>query len=325
MDHTGIDRDMLAVLKALASLEPHAIETVDAVMARRSATTADAVNLVLEQQGRSLRPEDILPDVASHDTTVAGAVGPLPARVFKPAGVGPFPVVVYFHGGGWALADRQVYDASARGLAHGARALVVSVDYRRAPEHRFPAAWDDALASYQWTLQNVGRLGGDPDRVALAGENAGASLALATAIAARDLGLRMPRHVLAVYPVAQTRLNTPSYLENGIRLPLNRAMMKWFLDQLTPSGDERDDPRLQLLNAPLEGLPPVTLISAHIDPLRNDSQMLAAALRAAGVAMEHREFQGVTHEFFGTAAVVAKAREAQAFAGRRLREAFSAQ
>jgi acetyl esterase/lipase len=196
------------------------------------------------------------------------------------------------------------------------------VDYRLAPEHKFPAAWLDAFAAYRWATENAQRLGGDPRQVALAGESAGGNLALATAIAARDADVRQPLHVLAIYPVAQTDLETESYIENAIALPLNRAMMQWFFEHTTRNGADLQDTRLRLIDAPLERLPPVTLISARIDPLRSDSAKLEAALRRADVAVERRDYAGVTHEFFGAAAVVAKARAAQLWAGERLRKAF---
>ncbi|RYZ11511.1 MAG: alpha/beta hydrolase [Comamonadaceae bacterium] len=316
------DDDMLAVLDAHAALDPKAIEKVDPATARQQPTIADAVNSVLRKQGRSTRPEDLVPGVTSRDITVQGAAGMLPARVFTPSGRGPFPVVVYFHGGGWVIADRQVYDAGARGIAKEANAVVVSVDYRRAPEAKFPAAWDDALASYRWTVANAARLQGDPRRIALAGESAGGNLALATAIAARQAGLQRPAHVLAVYPVTQTSLNTESYLENAIAKPLNRAMVQWFVEHTTRSPADLKDKRLQLIDADLAGLPPVTLINARIDPLRSDGAKMEDALKKANVPVERREYEGTTHEFFGTAAVVDKAKQAQAFAGQRLRQAF---
>jgi len=316
------DDDMLAVLNAQASLNPLAIEKLDVPTARQQPTVTDGVNLVLRQQGRSTRPEDLVPGVTSMDTTIDGAAGKLPARVYTPAGAGPFPVVVYFHGGGWVIADKQVYDGGARGIAKAANAVVVSVDYRRAPEAKFPAAWDDALASYRYVLSNAARMKGDPRRVALAGESAGGNLALATAIAARDARLPRPVHVLAVYPVTQTSLNTESYIENAIAKPLNRAMVQWFVDKTTRSPADLKDTRLQLIDAKLEGLPPVTIINARIDPLRSDGAKMEDALKKANVPVERRDYEGVTHEFFGTAAVVEKAKQAQMFAGDRLRASF---
>jgi acetyl esterase len=317
------DDDQLALAKAHEGLRPKAIEKLDAAEARLQPTVADAVAELLRQQGRSAEPEVLVPGVRSEDRTIPTAGATLPVRIFTPAGAGPFPVIVYYHGGGWVIADKEVYDAGARGLAAQARAVVISVDYRRAPEHRFPAAWGDALETYRWAVANAGSVGGDPQRIALAGESAGGNLAVATAIAARDAGLPRPAHVLAVYPVTQTSVNTESYIENAIAKPLNRAMVQWFVKNLVRSDADLKDPRLSLVNARLEGLPPVTIINARIDPLRSDGGKLEDALRAAAVPVERRSYEGVAHEFFGAAAVLEKARQAQAFAGERLREAFA--
>ncbi|MFN6997745.1 MAG: alpha/beta hydrolase fold domain-containing protein, partial [Aquincola tertiaricarbonis] len=184
-------------------------------------------------------------------------------------------------------------------------------------------AWDDALAAWRWLTLNAGQLGGDPARLALAGESAGGNLAVAPAVAARDAGLPAPRHVVSVYPVAQTSLNTESYIENAIAKPLNRAMVKWFVEHLVNDENELKDTRLQLIDADLTRLPPVTIINARLDPLRSDGAKLEDALRAAGNAVERREYEGVAHEFFGAAAALHKAREAQAYAGERLRQAWA--
>jgi len=316
------DADMKQVLDAHASLNPKPIEKLSPAEARRQPTVADAVNTLLKQQGRSTDPAALVHGVTSRDVQVDGAAGKLPARIYTPGGAGPFPVVLYFHGGGWVIADKQVYDGGARGIAKEANAVVVSVDYRQAPENKFPAAWDDALASYRWTLANAASINANPANVALAGESAGGNLAVATAIAARDAGLQAPVHVLAVYPVAQTSLNTESEIENAAAKPLNRAMVKWFVDHLVRTKADTKDARLQLIDANLKGLAPVTLINATIDPLRSDGAQLQTALQKAGVPVERKRYTGVTHEFFGTAAVVAKAKEAQAYAGQRLKGAF---
>lgn len=318
------DDDQQALAKAHEKLEPKAIEKLDVAEARAQPTAADAVRALLHEQGRSADPQQLVPGVSTTEIEIAGATGPLPASVYTPTGTGGAgPVVLYFHGGGWVIADRKVYDGGARGLASEANAIVVSVDYRQAPEHKFPAAWDDALAAYRWLTMNAQTLGGDPTRLALAGESAGGNLAVATAIAARDAGLPQPRHVLSVYPVAQSSLNTESYLENAIAKPLNRAMVKWFVEHLVRSEDDLADTRLSLVDADLRGLPPVTIINARIDPLRSDGSKLEDALKKAGVAVERREYEGVAHEFFGAAAVLEKARMAQAYAGHRLRASLN--
>ncbi|MES2662011.1 MAG: alpha/beta hydrolase [Pseudomonadota bacterium] len=319
------DEDMLTVLNAHASLNPKAIEKVDVATARQNTTIADAVNVVLKQQGKRTSPESLVPGVTAKDITVKGAVGNLPATLYTPSGAGPFPVIVYYHGGGWVIADRKVYDGGARGLAKAANAIVVSVDYRQAPEHKFPASWDDSLAAYKWTLTNAKTFKGNPKLVALAGESAGGNLAIATAIAARDAGIQAPKHVLAVYPITQSSTNTASYIENAVAMPLNRAMMEWFFDKTVRSEADLKDPRIQLIDANLKGLPSVTLINARIDPLRSDGEKMEDALQKAGVQVERRDYEGVTHEFFGTAAVVQKAKDAQMYAGERLKQAFLTQ
>jgi len=317
------DDDMMEVLNAFLAFDPAAIEKCSVEQARRQPTAADAVKAVLRNQARDPSPAALVPGVAAVDRMIVGATGELRARIYTPSGATPLPVIVYFHGGGWVIADLEVYDGGARGLSAQAQAIVVSVDYRRAPEHRFPAAWDDALAAYRWVAENAASFGGDPMRLAIAGESAGGNLAVATAIAAREQGLTAPLHVLAIYPVAQTgSTHTPSYIENAIAQPLNRAMIDWFLDKLLRAPEDKDDPRLNLVEADLRGLPPVTLINAQLDPLRSDGALLEEALKRAGVPVLRRDYHGVTHEFFGMAAVVDKARQAQEFAGERLRETF---
>jgi acetyl esterase/lipase len=213
---------MQAVLDELAALHGKPIETLTPAEARRQPTPADAVKQLLAKQGKPTAPP---PGVTLTNRTVPGAAGNLPANIYTPAGAGPFPVIVYYHGGGWVIANKDVYDGGARALAMMANAVVISADYRQGPEHRFPAAHDDAVAVYEWTLKNAASVKGDPRRVALAGESAGGGLAVATAIAARDKKLQMPRAIVSVYPIAGSDTTTPSYVENATAKPLNRPMM----------------------------------------------------------------------------------------------------
>ena len=231
-------------------------------------------------------------------------------------------MIVYYHGGGWVIANKDVYDGGARGLAKEANAVVVSVDYRLAPEAKFPAQHDDALAAYRWALANAASIKGDPKRVALAGESAGGNLAVATAVAARDAKLQKPVAVIAVYPIAQPDTTTASYETYAAAKPLNRPMMGWFAKHAARTPADLQDPRIDLVKANLADLPPVTIINAEIDPLRDDGLMLEQALKAANVPVERRLYDGVAHEFFGAAAAVDKAKDAQAYAGSRLRAAF---
>ncbi len=309
---------VLDALKAKGMRPLHALEPVEA---RREPTFADGVKAVLASQGKPTAPP---PGVIASDVTVRGAAGPLHAKLYRPASPrsGPLPVIVYFHGGGWVIASSEVYDSSARALVRETGAAVVSVDYRLAPEDKFPAQHDDALAAYRYVAQNAASMGGDPAKLILAGESAGGNLAVATAVAARDAGLPMPVAILSVYPIAQADLNTPSYQENANAMPLNRAGMAWFAYHATRAPADLMDPRISLTMANLKGLPPVTIVAAQIDPLRSDGVMLADKLRAAGVKVTRREFPGTTHEFFGADAVIPEALAAQKFAGEQLRMAL---
>ena len=313
------DADMQAVLDQLAALGPKPIETLTPEEARRQPTPADAVRALLQRMGRSTAPE---PVGSVQDRAIPGPGGQIPVRIYTPQGTGPFPVVVYYHGGGWVIATIDTYDSSARALANAAGAIVVSVEYRKGPENKFPAAHDDAFAAYQWALANAASIGGDPNRVATAGESAGGNLAVATAMTARDRGVRLPVHVLAVYPIADGDTESPSYVENANARPLNRAMMQWFFGHYLRTPADARDPRISLTRANLRGLPPTTVITAQIDPLRSDGQELADRLRQAGVRVDAHNHEGVTHEFFGMGAVVADARAAVQEAAAGLRSGF---
>ena len=313
------DAQMQAVLDQLAALKGKPIETLTPAEARKQPTPTDAVKALLAKQGKPTAPP---PGVTLSNRSVPGAAGNLPANIYTPAGAGPFPVIVYFHGGGWVIANKDVYDGGARALSMMANAIVISADYRQGPEHKFPAAHDDAVAVYEWALKNAAALKGDPKRIALAGESAGGGLAVATAIAARDKKLQMPLAIVSVYPIAGSDTTTPSYVENATAKPLNRPMMSWFFDNYLRSAADRQDPRINLVAANLQGLPPTTIINAQIDPLRSDGEMLAQKLQAAGVGVTQKTYDGVTHEFFGMGVVLDKAKDAEGMAADALKRAF---
>ena len=314
------DAEMQAVLDELAALHGKPIETLTALDARKQPTPTDAVKQLLKKQGKPTTPP---PGATLTTRSVSGAAGQLAANIYTPDGAGPFPVIVYYHGGGWVIADRNVYDGGARSLAINAKAVVVSADYRLAPEHKFPAAHDDALAIYEWALAHAASIKGDPKRVALAGESAGGNLAIATAIAARDKKLQAPLAVVSVYPIAVGDTTSPSYVENANAKPLNRAMMSWFFDKYQRTPADRMDPRINLVGADLKGLPPITIVNAQIDPLRSDGDMLAAKIRDAGGSVVQKTYDGVTHEFFGMGAVHSKAKDAESYAADALKKVFA--
>jgi acetyl esterase/lipase len=314
------DADMKAVLAAHQQMGAKPIATLTPSQARNQPTPADAVKRVLQQKGEKA-PQ---PSVRKVDLKYAAAAGEQPMRIYTPTNAtagAALPVIVYFHGGGWVIADLDTYDASAAALSAQANAIVMSAEYRHAPEHKFPAAHEDAVAAYRWALSNAARHGGDPAKIAVAGESAGGNLAANVAIAARDGNLQKPVAMLLVYPVAGTDMNTPSYRENANARPLDKAAMQWFVKNATDPSDA-EDPRLNLVAANLKGLPPATIITAEIDPLRSEGEQLAKKLKSAGVPVTYRNYDGVTHEFFGMAAAVADAKDAQALAARQLQQAF---
>lgn len=311
---------MKQVLDQLAALGGKPIETLAAAEARKQPTPTDAVKALLKKSGKSAAPD---PAVVSVDRTIPGPAGPLPVRIYTPkSGTGPFPVVVYYHGGGWVIANKDVYDGGARALSKLANAVVVSVDYRQGPESKFPAAHDDAFATYEWAVKNAASIKGDPTRIAVAGESAGGGLAVATAIMARDRKVQAPLAIVSVYPIAGTDTTTSSYVENAKAKPLNRAMMSWFFDQYLNGPQDRANPRVNLVAADLKGLPPTTIINAQIDPLRADGEILTRKLKEAGVEVTQKTYPAVTHEFFGMGAVMDDAKDAEQSAANALKKGF---
>ncbi|SDR30735.1 Acetyl esterase/lipase [Paraburkholderia fungorum] len=323
LDPTGhADPDMKAVLGALKSLNPKPIEDCSVDEARRQPTPADAVKKLVADPAFSARPSPELEAVRTEEIVIPGAIGSNPARVYRPQGEGPFPLILYFHGGGWVIADLDTYDATPRSIAAQSNAIVVSAHYRQAPEHRLPAAHDDAFAAWRWLVENGASLGGDPDRIAVMGESAGGNLAINVSIRARETGTRMPLHQALIYPVASNNIVSVSYEENRNARPLSKPMMLWFVHNVINSESDLTSPLIDVVSADLSGLPPTAIVTAGIDPLRSDGEKLAQKLRSAGVAVEHRNYRGATHEFFGMAAVVLAARDAQTFVSLAQRQAF---
>lgn len=315
--------DMKAVLDALAELEAKPFHTLSVPEARNQASPADAARTVQRDKKIPSEPEAL---VETKDIAIPGPMGALPARVYMPpdAGEGPLPVIVYFHGGGWVVADINVYDSTPRALAIGSKAIVISVDYRHAPEWKFPAAHDDAWTAYEWVVENIHTMNGDAARIAVAGESAGANLAANVALMAKEREATLPVYQLLVYPIAGTDTETESYLENAEAKPLGKPDMEWFFDHVLENPEQASDPRLNLVGRDdLAGLPPATVITAQIDPLRTEGETYAEDLDAAGVAVNALHYDGVTHEFFGMAKVVPEAKEAVDAANADLTAAFA--
>jgi len=314
--------DMQKVLDALAGLGGKPIEMLTPAQARLQPSAADGAKAAMRMQGVSTEPDN---SVTTQDIPY-GTHRRQFARIYRPAkalGNKAMPVIMYYHGGGWVIATVDTYDAAPRMLSKELNAIVVSIEYRPAPEFKFPAQHDDAAAAYRWTLANAASWGGDLTKIAIAGESAGGNLAVATTIYARDNGLMMPRHILSVYPIANTSNTVPSRVDSANAKPLNTAMLKWFGYYYQTSAADAQDTRLNLVAANLRGLPPMTVINAQIDPLRSDGDTLTAAVNAAGSQVEQKTYMGVTHEFFGMAKVVGAAKDANMFAVKRLKTAFA--
>ncbi|MBR0983189.1 alpha/beta hydrolase [Bradyrhizobium liaoningense] len=241
------------------------------------------------------------------DIKVKGGAGPLPARLYR-VGTAPAPTVVFFHGGGWVAGDIETHDRQARNLAIETGAVVISVDYRRPPETRFPGAFEDAFAAVTDIFNRVAEFGGDAGRFGVAGDSAGGNLAAATAIACRDAGIKLAGQLL-VYPVtdvlgayadAGENARYPSRAENADGYFLTRATMEWFCSHYLADANHALDWRVSPLRAAsLAGLAPAIVTTAWFDPLRDEGAAYARALEAAGVRVKHHEGPGLIHGYFG--------------------------
>lgn len=315
----GIDPQMQAVLTELQSLQAPKLTDMNPFNARQTSPLMIAVQTVVARQGKpGIEP---VANIA-HRLIPGGAGQQLLIRIYQPAGPGPFPALVYFHGGGWVITNLDTYDASCRALTNAANCAVISVAYRQAPENPFPAAPEDAYAAYRWVLANAAAIRVDPARVAVGGESAGGNLATVTALLARDRGAPLPVHQLLVYPITNYAFDTPSYQAFVDAQPLNTPMMRYFFSFYLRRPADGANPYVSPLRANLAGLPPATVITAEIDPLRDEGEAYAARLNQAGVSATLTRYPGVAHEFFGMAAIIDKAKQAVAEAATGLNKGF---
>jgi acetyl esterase len=259
------------------------------------------------------------------DRRIPGPAGEIPVRIYRPGGDGEFPAVAFFHGGGWVAGDLDTHDVICRILTNAARCVVVSVDYRLAPEHRFPAGPEDCYGATVWLANHAAALGADPSRLAVAGTSAGGTLAAAVALMARDRrGPRIGFQVLW-YPATDADLDTASHREysSGSYYLLSRADMEWFWNCYLSSERDRANPYCcPGVAKDLSGLPPALIVTAEYDPLRDEAEEYAARLKRAGVAARCTRYEGVTHAFTGMAPVVDKGRRSILEAAAAMREAF---
>jgi acetyl esterase len=268
------------------------------------------------------RPEVAI--AALEDRRIPGPDGEIPVRIYRPEGKAPLPALVYFHGGGWVIGSIETHDGSCRDLANRVGCVVISVDYRLAPEHRYPAAAEDCFAATKWVAENASALGVDAARIAVGGDCAGGNLAAAVALMARERRGPALRHQLLIYPVTDADFTRGSYRENAEGYLLTTKAMEWFWGHYVPDRSQRSEPFAAPLRAKeLAGLPPAFVITAEYDPLRDEGEAYAKRLQDAGVPTTARRYDGAIHGFFAMGLLSEVARRAVDDAVGALRAAFA--
>lgn len=311
-------------------LKPEARPIVDAASAAFPKLGTEVCDAAEARQLLAARPAtevDPIPVGNVEEWYLPGSSG-APAvrvRVYWPDDTAvALPVVVFCHGGGWVICDLDSHDQLCRAMTIGTGAIVVSVDYRRAPEHRFPAAADDAYAVTEWVAANTRSLGGDPHRIAVAGDSAGGNLAVATALMARDHGGPRVAFQLLFYPMLDHTRSAKSYRDNAHGYFVTADHLRWYWQQYL--GDAADDPHPYASPAmadDVSGLPPAYIVTAECDPLRDEGEAYGRRLRAAGVPAAVRRYDGMFHGFVSMADHLPDAAEAQAAAFSALRDALA--
>jgi acetyl esterase len=298
----SLDAQIAKVLPALNSYFPR-VETM----------TGPQLRAVIRE--RAVPPPHPAPVGAVADRTVPSPAGDIAVRIYWPtvssATSGPVPVVVFAHGGGFVFCDLNSHDELCRAMTNGIGAVVVSVDYRLAPESPWPAAAKDVYAVADWATQQAGALGADPGRLLVAGDSAGGNLAAVTALMARDRDWPAIAGQVLIYPVIAAEFGTPSYQRFGVGYYNTAAAMAWYWDQYVPRLADRSHPYASPLRAQLTGLPPAVVITAGCDPLCSEGGNYAKALVAAGVPIIHRDYDGAIHGFMTMAGldICTKARD----------------
>jgi acetyl esterase len=263
-------------------------------------------------------------DVAKiEDRKVPGPGGQIPVRIYTPSGNGPFGALAYFHGGGWVIGNIETHDVVCRDLTASAGCVTISVDYRLAPEHKFPAAPEDCYAVTKWAAENARSLNIDANRIAVGGDSAGGNLAAVVAQMARDRNGPKIAFQLLVYPATDCANETPSqreFTQDGYIL--SRADMNWFYGHYLSASDKANPYVCPALAKTLAGLPPAFVLTAEVDPLRDEGEAYAEALRKAGVKVKSKRYNGVCHGFFSMAALIDKGKEAIADSCAELRAAI---
>jgi len=308
-----LDPDAEILLEMVRAANRPAFETIGAAEAR-----------LLFNAGRKVLAPDPMPVAETRDLTIPGPGGPIPARLYRATATGNLPVLVFFHGGGWVVGDIESHDTGCRHLANRAECAVVSVDYRLAPEHKFPAAVEDCLAATAWVAGNAAALGIDAGRLAVGGDSAGGNLAAVVTLLARDHGTPRIGHQLLIYPATDAAMRHESMARFAEGYVLTRSTMRWFYEQYLRAPADVADWQASPLAAPdLSGLPPAFVLTAGYDPLCDEGDAYAARLAAAGVAVTHRRFAGQVHGFALNGKIIRAAETALDEAAAALRAALN--
>lgn len=318
-----VNKEMQEVLNNLDTFNNKPLESLTPEIARQQSELKDAVLMTIDNSIIK-KVFGIIETVSRVEHIVISNQGyKLLVRIYIPRSTSyPQPAVLYFHGGGMVIGNLNSYDASCRAICNAANCIVVSVAYRQAPEHKFPAAADDAFFAYEWVLKNADALQIDKTKIAVMGESAGGNLAAGVCLQAKFKGIRQPIHQVLIYPMMQPKYDTESYIEHEFAKPLNMAMMKWFWNHYLDGKIDNEILASPALTIDLTGLASATIVLAEIDPLRSEGQAYADRLKLFGVAVNCRLFEGVTHEFFGMGAVLFEARHAVNFVSYELNVVF---
>lgn len=305
-------------------LDPQVVQVMEA-MAALGLPPADTVSPEEARANAKLRKRSPGPEVAKvEDRTIPGPDSDVPVRIYTPESSGPFPILVWFHGGGWVVGDLESADGSARNLCVGGQCVVVSVDYRLAPDAKFPGPAEDCWAATIWAVDNAARINGDPTRLAVGGDSAGGNLAAVMALMAAERGGPEIALQLLIYPVTDVNFNTVSYSDNAEGYSLTKVGMQWYWEHYLENDADALNPYAAPLQAEsLVGQPPALVITAEFDPLRDEGEAYAKRLTEAGVATTVTRYDGMIHGFFSMTAVVDKSQQAMDQASSALRSAFS--
>ncbi|MBL8175434.1 MAG: alpha/beta hydrolase [Bryobacterales bacterium] len=296
-----LDPNVRALLDQIAALGLPPMETLTPAEARLAASNRDPAIMGPPQQVEHVQ-----------DISIPGPAGGIPARLYRGSAQPGRPGMVFFHGGGWVVCGLHTHDVICRAIARQAEAAVVSVDYRLAPEHQFPAAVDDAYAAVTWVADHAADLGIDPARLTVGGDSAGGNLATVVSILSRDRHGPPIACQALVYPVTDlSSLDTPSYIEFAEGCNLTRAMMLWFRGHYLAKEEDALHPHASPLRAPdLGGLPPALIVTAECDPLRDEAEAYAVRLEQAGVPVLLRRFDGMIHPFFSMSGAIPQGAQA---------------